>query len=774
MKNRSLYKKFGIFSLLCVLALIGKSTPKKELIPAYQKPELSIELRLNDLMNRMTLEEKIGQMCQYLAPQHIQEIRDRMKKAIALDKGDIYCLYPGLEVKDLEQLVIDGKAGSFLYVKDAAEANHLQKLVMQSRLKIPLLFGIDAIHGDGLVNGATVFPTPLAMSSSWDDELLRRVAAATAEEVRATGMHWTFSPDVDIARDPRWGRCGETFGEDTYLISQLGVAFTKGYQGDFGKNNILACAKHFIAGSEPSNGTNVSPMDVSMYQLREVWLPPYQAQVAAGVASFMAAHNEVNGVPCHANKLLMTDILRDEWNFRGFVVSDWMDIEHLCDPQRIVPTVKEAAGLSVNAGIDMHMQGLGFFESMDSLVREGKVPLKRINEACRSILRYKFMLGLFEHPIVDEKKAERVLFNQPHQQLTLEAARKSIVLLKNDSNILPLKKVSRILVTGPNANNHRILGDWVYPQPEKNIVTVYQGIRQQFPASVVDCINSGESIRYPVERSMDEAVAKADRYDAVVVVVGSNSLRYDYNERTCGENDDRAQIDLMGNQLELIQKIYARNKQVIVVLVNGRPLAIPWVKRHIPAVIEAWEPGAKGGQAVAEVISGAVNPSGKLTMSFPYSSGQVHYTYNHKTSHLFHPFIDEPSEPLWAFGYGMSYTKFSLNGLQIDKQKAGLQDTLHIKVEVQNVGPVDGTEIVQLYIRDNYSSRTRPVKELKGYQRTELEVSERKIVEFNLPVSDLGFYNEAMKYVVEPGDFTIMVGDSSRDSDLLSKTVAVE
>ena len=764
-------KIFNIIIASVILSWVSSSL-LAQTKPDYLNAELSVDSRLDDLMARMTLEEKIGQMCQYVAVEHIRETKLRMSGEV-LTEDDQNGMYKGMSTNDLEQLAIDGKIGSFLHVKDAAEANKLQRLASQTRLKIPLLIGIDAIHGHAHIKGTTVYPTQLGLSSTWDDELLYRVAQATAKEVRATGMHWTFSPNVDVARDPRWGRTGETFGEDPLMVTRMGVAFTKGYQGNFGKDNVLACAKHYIAGSEPFNGTNASPMDVSMRQLREVWLPPYKAQVKAGAYTVMTAHNEVSGIPAHGNKLLMTDILRDEWGFKGFVVSDWMDIERLNGLHHVVGSQKEAVKLSVESGMDMHMHGPDFLEPLAELVKEEKITVERINESARKILKAKFVLGLFESPYVDEKQAAKELFIKPHQELALESARKSIVLLKNEG-LLPLKGEQKILITGPNANNHRVMGDWALEQPEENITTVYEGFKQVFAKSKIDFINSGESLRYPDDATLNDAINNAADYDAVVIVVGSNSLRYDVKEKNCGENIDRSDINLQGNQLKLVKEVYNVNKNLIVVFVNGRPLSEPWIKDNIPSIIEAWEPGAFAGQAIAEIIKGDVNPSGKLTMTIPYSVGQVPYIYNHKPSSFFHKYIDIPSDPLWDFGYGISYTNYKYSNLSIASTVVTSTDTVEVSVAVANTGALDGEEIVQLYFRDDVSTATRPVKELVDYKRVFIAKGKTEKVVFKIPVTALAYYDVNMQYGVEPGDFTFMVGPSSKNEDLLSIRLNVE
>ncbi len=770
MKNIKIKNKHAVIWLLSIIILPLFSFSQQYL--PYQNPDLPVDVRVKDLLSRMTLEEKIGQMCQYVSIEHLKSSKKKLNGKPDM-ADDQYSIYPGLTVKDVKQMTRDGKIGSYLHVKNLKEANELQKLAMQSRLKVPLLFGIDAIHGHALVKGTTVYPTQLSLSSTWDTTLLYEIAKETAQEVRATGMHWTFSPNVEIARDPRWGRTGETFGEDPYLVTKMGVAFTKGYQGNFGKENILACAKHFTGGGEPYNGTNAAPIDLSERQLREIWLPPYKAQVKAGAYTFMAAHNEVSGVPAHMNKHLLTDILRKEWGFEGFVVSDWMDIERIHTRHYVAQTPKEAVKLAVTAGIDMHMHGPGFLQPLTQLVKEGEVPESVIDRAAGKILKAKFMLGLFEKPFADEKIEKNVLLSKKHQKTAIKAAREAIILLKNDNNLLPLKNVKKILVTGPNANNQRILGDWAYAQPDDHVITVYQGIKNIFKNARVDFINSGESLRHPDDKLLKKPIKSAGKYDAVIIVVGSNSLRFDRNEKNCGENIDRGSLKLMGNQMKLIKGIFKKNKNVIVVMVNGRPLSEPWIKENIPAVLEAWEPGAFGGKAIAEIIKGNVNPSGKLTITIPYSTGQLNNFYNYKPSSYFHQYIDIPKEPLWSFGEGYSYTNYKYSGLSSDKPTATANDTVTISLNISNTGKMDGTEIVQLYIRDDYSSVTRPVKELKDFQRVHLKKGETKKVSFILPVSKLAFYDINMNHTVEPGTFTIMVGSSSKDKDLLKTKLTI-
>ena len=727
----------------------------------YKDPDAKIEDRVKDLMSKMTLEEKIGQMCQFVAPAHIEKSKRRLKGE-ELIYNDQWGTYPGLNAEKLNQKVKNGEIGSFLHVKDVVEANELQKLAQKSRLGIPLLIGIDAIHGHGMVRGTTIFPTQIGLASTWDVGLVHDVAQATAKEIRATGMHWTFSPNVEVARDPRWGRVGETFGEDPLLVGRMGQAFTKGYQGNFGNENVIACAKHFVAGGEPYNGTNASPIDVSERQLREIWLPPFKKQIDAGVFTFMASHNEINGIPAHANDFLLNDILKNEWKFDGFVVSDWMDIERIHKLHKITPGNKQSILKSVNAGMGMHMHGPGFKRPLLELVEEGLVPVKKIDDACSAILKAKFLLGLFENPIVDQSKTEYILFNEAHKELALNVARKSIVLLKNDG-ILPLSNPKKILVTGPNANNHRILGDWTFAQPEANVQTVYQGFRRVFNDSNVDFVNSGESLLFPDDKILEATVSKADGYDVIVVVIGSNSLRYQRKEKTCGENVDRSFINLLGNQLRLVQELHKINNNIIVVMVNGRPLSEPWIKENIPGIIEAWESGSFAGQAIAEIVKGEVNPSGKLTITFPHHSGQIPMVYNQKPSSFFRKYIDSPSVPMWHFGYGLSYSEFEYSNPKLEK----VGDDFLIEVEIENISSIGGDEITQLYVRDKVSSVTRPIKELIDFTRNNLKGGEKKIISFEFSTEELAFYNIEMEKVVESGDFIAFIGGSSREEDLI-------
>lgn len=744
--------------------------------PLYKDAGQPVEKRVTDLLQRMTLEEKVAQMCQYVGPGHIRETQKRFKGEKVAKNDDAYGFYPTLSVNDLYRMTEEGKIGSFLHVVAAEEANQLQELAMKSRLQIPLIIGIDAIHGNALVSGTTVYPTPIGQAASFDTELVERLSRESALEVRATGAHWTFTPNIDVARDARWGRTGETFGEDPYLVTRMGVATIKGYQGENCKGNdvALACGKHLIAGSEPSNGTNAAPMDVSERTLREIYLPPYKAAVEeADVFTLMAAHNELNGVPCHADKWMMTDIMRGEYGFDGFIVSDWMDVERIHDLHKVAPNLKEAYRETVDAGLDMHMHGPGFMEGVIELVKEGKLTEAQVDRACRAILEAKFKLGLFENPFVDLKKTQKTLFCKEHKATALEAAEKSIVLLKNEG-LLPLdfSKYKNILVTGPNADNHTVLGDWTLQQPDKNVVTILDGICQVAGKEKVVYYNYGDDVRQNSPEKVKEASELAKKADLAIVVVGENPLRYQ-KTKTCGENVDRMSLDLLGTQELLVKEIHKTGVPTIVVLVGGRPLSVNWIAQNVPALVQAWEPGSLAGTAVANILTGKVNPSAKLPISIPRHAGQIQMIYNHKPSQYFHKYKDGASTPLYAFGYGLSYTTFAYGNLKLSNDKASSTDSFKASVELSNTGKLEGTEIVQLYIRDDYSSATRPIKELKDFMRVTLKPGEKRTVEFTISPDKLAYYNRAMKYGVEPGTFTIMVGSSSMDKDLQKAKIEI-
>ena len=747
--------------------------------PVYLDSTYSVEKRIEDLMNRMTLYEKACQMNQFVGLEHMKKAEKDLSPE-DMKKSDAQGFYKGVFSDDVMQMIINGQIGSFLHVITAEEANYLQLLANKSKLKIPLLIGIDAIHGNALYRGATVYPSPITIASTWDENNSYDVGVETAFEMRSTGSHWAFTPNVDVMRDARWGRVGETFGEDPYLVTQMGVAMINGLQqGDFtGINKVIACAKHLIAGSEPINGLNLSPMDISERTLNEIYLPPYKSAVDAGVFSIMAAHNEVNGVPSHSNKKLMSNLIRNEWGFDGFYVSDWLDIERLETLHKVARNFKEAVYLAVDAGIDMHMHGPNFPELVVELVNEGLLSEERVNYACSKILEAKFKLGLFENRFVDEDDISEKIFNQSHVETALKLARQGIVLLKNN-DVLPLRSPknskNKILVTGPNANNQSILGDWHSAQPDENVYTVFEGIKKigTEMGYLVDYHDSNENIKRISEKDINKTIEVANEYDIIVLVVGDNSMRYKWNQKTAGENTARAELNLAGKQLELAMRLKESGKNVIVVYINGRPISEPWISENINAIIEAWEPGSFGGLAVAEIIFGKINPSGKLPLTVARTVGQLKMFYNHKHSMYFRDYAMQTNKPLYSFGFGLSYTNFHISEPKLNSSKFK-KGVLSVSVDVKNIGEISGDEIVQLYISDKYSSITRPVKELKAFQRVSLKPGESKEIVFELNKSAFAFYDSDMNYIVEAGDFDILVGNSSRDEDLKNVIFNVE
>ncbi len=741
----------------------------------YKNPLLSAEVRADDLLSRMTLTEKVGQMCQYVGIEHIK----KSEKYLTLEEmqaGDAHGVYPNLHSSKMPDLIRRGEIGSFLHVVNPTEANQLQQYASESRLGIPLIIGIDAIHGNGLVNGSTIYPSPLTMASSWNLDLVRQANIETAIEMRANGAQWTFTPNIDIARDPRWGRVGETFGEDTFLVSEMGVAVIEGLQqGDFiGDNKVLANAKHFVAGGEPINGLNLSPMDISLRSLKQDHFPPFKRAVDVGVFSFMAAHNEVSGVPAHANRFLFTEVLREDWGFKGFVVSDWMDIERLKGLHRVAKNQTEAVYQAVDAGLDMHMHGPRFLKPLLKLVEQGRISEARINAAVRPILIAKFRLGLFENAQVNADAASDIMFNANHQQTALELARQGIVLLKNDQ-LLPLAIGQKIFVTGPNANNHTLMGDWVFKQPEENITTVVEGLKAiAKPSTSIDYLDVGSQVKTLDPTLFVEAAERARAADVAIVVVGGNALRYDRKGKTAGENVARSTINLYGDQLALVQAIHASGTPTVVVLVNSRPLAEPWLVENVDALIEAWEPGALGGQALAEIVFGEVNPSGKLPITIPRSAGHLQAIYNHKPSTYARRYVDAPTNNLFEFGDGLSYTQFTYSQPTVSASRIAANESTRLSVTVTNSGDRAGDEVVQLYIRDNFSRVTRPVKELKGFQRIHLKAKQSQKITFDITPDTLAYYDLNMNWRVESGAFTLMVGSSSRNSDLKKVTITVK
>jgi len=775
---------FRFFSYLLFAIFLLKNNNQalaQEQTPLYQNSAAAINDRVDDLMSRMTLEDKVYQMCQFVGLEHMKHAENNITVE-DLEKNDALGFYPGMLSKDVAVLAMEGKIGSFLHVVTPEEANALQELAQQSPLKIPLLIGIDAIHGNGLVRGSTIYPSPISQAATFADDLIYESSRQTALEMRANGMQWSFTPNIDVLRDPRWGRTGETFGEDPYLVGNMGVATVKGLQSDdfTGEDHVIACAKHLIAGSQSINGLNASPTDVSKRTLFEVFLPPYKRAVQeANLFSIMAAHNEVAGIPGHMDKFMMNDLLRNRWGFDGFYVSDWNDVSRIALWHYVAKDFKQSIEFSVNAGMDMNMHGPVFDKLLIELVKEGKVDQARVDYACRKILEAKFKLGLFENPFVDLEKAKEVNFSDEHQKNALEQARRSIVLQKNKNKFLPLDQKGNgktIFITGPNANNQTTLGDWVSPQPEENIITMVEGITAIGEANGynVKYVDSGDRSKEITTEKIDAVVNHASNSDIVVLVLGENSFRHDWGRKTTGENVDRATLKLSGNQMKLADKMLALGKPVVVIYVSGSPIAEPWLEQRASAVVNTWESGAFAGQATAEILFGITNPSGKLPVTVPRSVGQLQMVYNHKPTAYIHKYNTEKKVPLHPFGFGLSYSSFNFSEPKVSKATlSSIDDEILVSFTVENTSNVDGEEVAQLYIRDNISSFTRPVKELKGYKRVLIKAGEAKTVTIPVTAESLAMYDADYNFIVEPGDFTIMTGNSSADKALKKTTISV-
>jgi len=702
--------------------------------PLYLDSTQPVEKRIDDLLRRMTLEEKVGQMCQYSG----------------LPEG-------------YEEMIKDGRVGSFLNVTGVETTNKVQKIaVEESRLGIPLLFGLDVLHGY-----ITIFPIPLALASSWDPDLVKRVAAISAAEAASEGTHWTFAPMVDIARDPRWGRIAEGAGEDPFLGSAMARAWVEGFQGEdlADPNSILACPKHYVAYGGAEGGRDYNTVDISERTLREIYLPPFKAAIVdAHAGTVMSAFNDLNGIPASANPYTLTKILREEWGFQGFVVSDWNAIRELIN-HGIAGTPEEAAEKALTAGVDMDMVSNIYWETLPQLVKEGKIPERLIDESVRRILRIKFMLGLFEQPYVDLNLHRKIILSRKNIEAAREAACKSMVLLKNEGGLLPLDKdIEAIAVIGPLADDKETpLGPWSCLGRPEDVVTVLEGIKSKVSGSTEVLYAKGCSIEDSSKEGFKDAVEIASKSEVAIVVVGES-------REMSGEAASRSSLDLPGVQEDLVKAVYETGVPVVEVLMNGRPLSISWSAEHIPAILETWFLGVQAGNAIADVIFGDYSPGGKLPVSFPRTVGQVPIYYNHKntgrppsTERYTSKYIDVPPSPLFPFGHGLSYTQFEYENLRIEPSIIGINGKVRISVDVKNVGERTGDEVVQLYIRDVVASVTRPVKELKGFKRITLKPGEKRTVSFTIDSDHLSFLNREMKKVVEPGKFQIMIGSSSED-----------
>ena len=660
------------------------------------------------------------------------------------------------------ELVRQGLLGSTLNVRGAQKTNQLQRLaVTESRLKIPLLFGFDVIHGY-----RTIFPMPLGEAASWDPVAVERSAGIAAAEARAAGVHWTFAPMVDIARDPRWGRIAEGSGEDPYLGSMMARARVRGFQGpDYSASNkVVACAKHWVAYGAAEAGRDYNTTDVSERSLREVYFPPFKAAVDAGVGTFMSAFNDLDGVPSSANRFTLTNVLRGEWKFDGIVVSDYTSVEELIN-HGVAANGADAAREALNAGVDMEMVSRLYNKHGSELLKARKVSGATIDEAVRRVLRIKFRLGLFDKPYVDEKLERAATFSSASVAAAREIAARSMVLLKNDRNVLPLdKNVQSIALIGPLADSRPdMLGSWTGDGRPEDAVTLVEGFKAKVPQTKINYAH-GCNVRCDKADGFAEAVRAAQASDVAVIAVGESA-------DMSGEAAARSSLDLPGRQLDLVKAVQATGKPTVVVLMNGRPLTFNWIAENTPAILETWFAGTQAGNAIADVLFGDINPGGKLPVTFPRSVGQIPLYYNHKNTgrppdeknKYTSKYLDVAWTPQFPFGFGLSYTQFKITNLQLDQQRLPLNGKLTVSVDVENTGKRAGDEVVQLYIRDTVASVSRPVKELKGFQRVTLQAGEKKRVEFVLTPAELGFWNRAMSFTVEPGEFKVMVGPNSED-----------
>jgi len=744
-------------------------------LPSYRDPHLSLEARIADLLGRMTLEEKIAQL--YCAGRIIE-----MSEILFDEEGRLsHAKMSALFKHGLCQL---GRPSQARLPRPAAElTNAIQEfLIEETRLGIPALFNEEGLHGLMGV-GATSFPQAIALASAWDEDLVERIFSAVARETRARGSNYVYTPVLDLARDPRWGRVEETFGEDPYLVSRLGVAAIYGLQGRDGpfidKEHVIAVAKHYAVHGQPEGGLNAAPGNISERIIREQFLPPFQAAVIeAGVGAVMASYNEIDGVPAHVNAWLLQDVLRGEWGFQGFVTSDGMGVPQLVALHHVAADASQAARMSIQAGVDVEVPVGHCYPSLQEQAEQGQVDMQTIDRAVERILRAKFLLGLLdEPPYVDPDQAEQVSNCPQHRQLALEAARKAIVLLKNQGDLLPLDgtRIGSIAVIGPNAAGVHLGGYSMHPGRG---VSVLDGIRRRVGEAIRVSYAEGCRITEGVQgweawhkdqvilsdpasddQRIAEAVALAQASDVAVLVIGGN-------EATCREGwwfdhlGDRDSLDLLGRQDELVARVLETSTPTVVVLINGRPLAINAVAAHVPAILECWYLGQEGGTAVAEVLFGDVNPGGKLPVSFPSSVGQLPVYYNHKPSAK-RGYLFSTHAPLFSFGHGLSYTTFTYANLRLDPPHISPGERSRVQVEVTNAGPRSGDEVVQLYIHDQVSCPTRPVKELKGFKRIHLQPGETQTVEFSLGFEQLSSLGLDMQPQVEAGLFDVMVGMSS-------------
>lgn len=748
----------------------------------FRDPSQPIAVRVQDLLAQMTLREKVAQLGSAWVFQLLTNMAfDPVKAADLMPAG-------------IGQITRVAGASSLKPEDGARVANQIQRfLVEETRLGIPAIVHEECCSGY-MARNATCFPQIIGVASTWEPELAEAMATVVRQQMRAAGAQQGLSPVIDITRDPRWGRVEETFGEDPYLVSQMGVNFVRGLQGDDLHAGVLATAKHFVGYGLPEGGMNWAPAHIPPRELREVFMLPFETAVKeANLQSLMNAYHELDGVPCAASKELLTDILRGEWGFDGLVVSDYFAIAEIERTHRLTDSRARAAEIALDAGIDVELPSTDYYgESLVRAVEAGEIDECLVDKIVARHLTMKFKLGLFENPYVDEGAVTAVFDTPEQRQLARDIARKSIVLLKNEGDLLPIAPdLANIAVIGPNAHTIRhMIGDYAYlchaeslqemtaeqnvfnmPIPDRvDIVegfvpmrTVLEGLQARVSPNTAIHYAEGCKVTGDDTSGFAAAVAAAEKSDVALLFLGGKSGLTD--SCTCGEARDRVDLNLTGAQNELLQAIQATGTPTVLVLLNGRPLTVTWAQENVPAIIEAWLPGEEGAEALAEVIFGDVNPGGKLPITFPRHVGQVPIYHNHKPSggrsHWKGEYVDASNKPLYPFGYGLSYTQFQFANLRLSQPTLAADETVQISADVTNVGPRAGDEVVQLYVQDLFASVTRPVQELKGFKRLHLAPGETKTVTFTLAASQLGFYNQAMEFIVEPGTVRLMVGNSS-------------
>ncbi|MGA9071558.1 MAG: glycoside hydrolase family 3 N-terminal domain-containing protein [Terracidiphilus sp.] len=768
-------------------ASIAKSKAKS--VPAYKNAKLAPAARVQDLLKRMTVQEKAEQMrCVWL--EKAQKLVDDkgnfdLAKAKAAFKGG----------RGIGQVGRPSDAGGGRNAREMAVlTNQIQKFFLENtRLGIPVVFHEECLHGHAAPAG-TSFSQPIGLGATFNPELVERLFTMTAEEARVRGTHQALTPVVDVAREPRWGRVEETYGEDPFLVSRLGIASVRGFQGDKkfrDKKHVIATLKHFVGHAEPESGQNCAPANVSLRVLRETFLFTFKEVLKhAGAISIMPSYNEVDGVPSHANQWLLRDVLRKEWGFKGYLVSDYYAIWELnyrpdTHGHFLAEDKKKACALAVKAGVNIELPDPDCYLHLEELVKKGVLKEKELDELVAPMLYWKFVMGLFDDPYVDPEIAAQVVGSDANRELALEAAHETITLLKNEGNVLPLnpKKLKSIAVIGPNANRG-LLGGYS-GVPEHN-VTVLDGIKQKVGNKVEVLYSEGCKITVggswnidPVvasdpeedRKQIAEAVEVAKNADVIVLAIGGNeqTSREAWARNHMG---DRTSLDLIGRQNELVEAMVALGKPVVALVFNGRPLSITDLSKSVPAIFECWYMGQETGRAVADTLFGDVNPGGKLPITIPRSVGHLPSFYNYKPSAR-RGYLFDDTTPLYPFGFGLSYTSFSFENARLAKKKIGVKGATKLLVDVKNTGKRAGSEVVQMYIRDCFSSVTRPVKELKGFKKVWLEPGESTTVSIDITPDLLAFYDINMKYVVEPGDFEIQVGSSSQDADLTKLTLTV-